>query len=238
MGGASGDSDDVRSDPWERQVVDDAVTIVVPTIHFRPDLLDRCVTEIKRTMRDGDELLVVEDGTFAENCNVGAGLATTPYVMFVNDDCKPDQNDWIDRLLDPFEDPSVGVVGCRLIYPDGRLQHTGITFFTDANGFLHGQNRQQDAPSGPVSAVTAAAMAVRTSLFRDLNGFDEAYRNGNEDVDFCLRARMHGHTVWYQADCTIIHHESASGPARWAHVADNVRLLNERWHVTDAPAAD
>jgi GT2 family glycosyltransferase len=218
-------------------VVTDAVTIVVPTIRARPDYLDRCLAECERTMRQGDRLVIAEGGTFAENCNEGGLAATTPYIVFLNDDTKADQDDWLDRLTDPFQHPDVGVVGCRLIYPDGRLQHTGITFMVDSNGHLHGQNRTIDAPSGLVGAVTGACLAIRADVFRAAGGFDENYRNGNEDVDLCLRVRNAGHDVYYQADCTIIHHESASGPARWAHVADNVVYFNERWKVTNDPAA-
>ena len=211
----------------------DAATVIIPTIRHRPDYLDRCISEVKRTMRQDDLLIVAEGGTFAENCNQAAAQAVTPFIILLNDDTKPDQSDWIDRLLDPFADPDVGVVGCRLIYPDGKLQHTGITLFTDDHGYLHGQNRQHDAPSGEMPAVTAACMAVRTSLFADLGGFHTGFVNGNEDVDLCLRTRAQGHTIWYQADCTIIHHESASGPARWTHVTENIQLLNDRWAVSD-----
>jgi GT2 family glycosyltransferase len=212
--------------------MDDPVTIIVPTINARPDLLQACISECERTMRDGDALLVVEGGTFAENCNGGAALTEAPTIIFLNDDCKADDDDWIDRLLQPFTDPRVGIVGARLIYPNGHLQHTGIYFETDDFGRLHGANRKWDSPSGPVDAVTGACLAVRTQLFRDLDGFDPIYRNGNEDIDFCLRARQAGHTIWYQADCTVIHHESQSGPARWQHVQENVQLFNERWSVT------
>jgi GT2 family glycosyltransferase len=206
-------------------------TIIVPTINARPDLLQTCQDECLRTMRDGDRFLVVEGGTFAENCNAGSILVETPTIIFLNDDCKPDQDDWIDRLLDPFADENVGIVGCRLIYPTGQIQHAGVSFFQDAEGLLHGQHFQYDTPTGPMSAVTAACMAIRTDLFHFLNGFDADYRNGNEDVDLCLRARNLGHDVWYTAEATVIHHESKSGDARWTHVRDNIRIFNERWRV-------
>lgn len=210
----------------------DAVTIIVPTINHRPDLLARCTAEVERTMRTGDRLIVAEGGTFAENCNAGAAEATTPYVILLNDDTKVDQDDWIDRLCDPFTDPTVGVVGCRLIYPDGKLQHTGI-FFDMPNGVLTAINRTWDVDSGGVSAVTGACLAIRTDLFRDLGGFDEGYRNGLEDVDLCLRARMKGYTVWYENGCTVIHHESSSGPRRWEFVRENIQRFAEMWHVRE-----
>lgn len=212
-------------------------TIIIPTINARPDLLSACIAECERTMRVGDSLLVVEEGTFAENCNAGAAMVETDTIIFLNDDCKPDQDDWIDRLLEPLADESVGIVGCRLIYPNGHIQHAGV-YLTDENGYLEGRHYLHDRQSGPVSAVTGACMGVRTSLFRDiLNGFDHDYRNGNEDVDLCLRARSLGHDVWYTAEVTVIHHESQSGPARWSHVAENVQLLNERWRIHEAEPA-
>lgn len=211
----------------------DPTTIIVPTINARPDLLTVCQDECLRTMRDGDRFLVVSDGTFAENCNAGAVLAETPTIIFLNDDCKPDQDDWIDRLLEPFEDEEIGIVGCRLIYPDGRIQHAGVHFVTDEHRFLHGQHYQYDQPSGRTPAVTGACMAVRTDLFHLLGGFDTHYRNGNEDMDLCLRARNLGQDVWYTAEATLIHHESKSGPARWSHVTENILHFNEQWEVLD-----
>ena len=206
-------------------------TIIVPTIHARPDLLDRCVQECARTMREDDNLLVLEGGTFAENCNGGAGLAQTDILIFLNDDCKPDQDDWIDRLLDPFRWDHVGIVGARLIYPDGKLQHTGVYLENDASGIV-ARNRTWDCVSGPVDAVTGACLAIRTSLFREVGGFDEAFRNGYEDIDLCLRARQAGHTIWYQAECTVIHHESQSGPRRWQWVNENIAELQARYTLT------
>ena len=72
-------------------------------------------------------------------------------------------------------------------------------------------------------------MAVGADVFLELNGFDESFVNGYEDVDLCLRARAAGWKVWYTTDATVMHRESQSGPARWSHVHENVALLNERW---------
>lgn len=209
-------------------------TIIIPTINARPDLLKACIDECQRTMRVGDSLLVVEGGTFGENCNGGVALIESDIAIFLNDDCKPDDDNWIDSLLQPFMDPRVAITGARLIYPDGHLQHTGIYFTTDDHNALHGVNRKWDCLSGPVDAVTGACLAIRTSVFRDLDGFDTVFRNGNEDIDLCLRVRQAGHIIWYTSDATVIHHESQSGAARWTYVAENVALLNERWSLTAA----
>lgn len=208
------------------------VTVIIPTINARPDLLNRCIESVEPTLRTGDNLLVIEGGTFAENCNAGAKQAVNPILIFLNDDIKIDQDDWIDRLTDAFDDPETGAAGCRLIYPDGKLQHTGI-YFDAPDGILTAHNRTWDTESGTVAAVTGACLAVRRDLFNELDGFDTAFRNGYEDVDLCLRIQQARYNIKYISDCTLIHHESQSGPARWEHVNENVARLQELWTVTD-----
>lgn len=210
-----------------------AVSIIIPTINARPDLLSMCVASVEPTLTDTDELLVVDGGTFAENCNRGASEANGDILIFLNDDCKVDQDDWLDVLTEPFTTPEVGIVGCRLIYPNGHIQHAGVYFTVEAEG-LRANNRTWDCDSGPVEAVTGACMAVRRDTYTALGGFDPEYRNGYEDIDFCLRALQAGHLIHYTADCTLIHHESQSGPARWQYVGENVHRFVNTWTVTDS----
>jgi GT2 family glycosyltransferase len=134
--------------------------------------------------------------------------------------------------LHAFEDPGVGIVGCKLVDPNGDLQHTGI-YFGLADGIVTAYNRLEEAPSGEVVAVTGACLMVRSDLFRELGGFDEGFRNGYEDVDLCLRARAKGWKVWYCADSVVMHHESQSGPARWTWVRENMQRLQDKWHRGD-----
>lgn len=72
-------------------------------------------------------------------------------------------------------------------------------------------------------------MAVRRDVFFRHGGFDEEYWNGYEDVDFCLTVRRAGGTVRFEPASVVTHHESASGPARWAGVHRNIRRLQEKW---------
>lgn len=208
-------------------------SIIIPTIDARPDLLEVCMDSVRRTLGEDDEMVVMSGGTFAENCNAWGLSSARDILVFLNDDCKIDQDDWLYRLSIAFEDPSVGIVGCRLIYPDGRLQHTGVYFAQDPGGLV-ACNRTIDAESGYVDAVTGAFLAVRAPLFLSLGGFNEEYRNGYEDVDFCLRARQQGHSIWYENTITTIHHESASGPERWAYVRDNIKLLQSSWIIHES----
>lgn len=194
-------------------------TVVVPTIFARPDLLTRCLASVRRAV-------VVSGGTFAENCNAGAAVDDDFYV-FLNDDAEVPVG-WLDHLLAPFADPAVGITGCRLVYPDGRVQHAGVWLDTPS-GVLTAYNHTDDQPSGEVQAVTGACMAVRSECFWALGGFDTKFVNGYEDVDLCLRARKQGWKVAYTDAVTVVHHESQSGPARWTHVRENVQRLQEKW---------
>lgn len=206
-------------------------SVIIPTINYQPEMLARCVQNVETTLRPGDELLVIQGGTYAENCNEGARKAKNLILVFLNDDIEIDQEDWLDQLIEPFGDSNIGIVGCRLIYPDGQIQHSGV-FFEAPDGHLSAYNRTWDQDSGPVPAVTGACLAIRKELFDTLEGFDIGYRNGYEDVDLCLRAALHHKQVWYTADCTLTHHESQSGPRRWEHVNENVERLQQLWSVT------
>lgn len=202
------------------------VTIIIPTIVADEDMLNRCLFQVAATTPDEDvEVLVPSGGTFAENCNQGARDAQGDILVFLNDDTLP-RPGWLAPLVNIAEQGHIA--GAKCLYPDGSIQHAGV-YFTSIQGQLHGQHWLVERDAGEVDAVTAACMAIPKALFDSLGGFDEAFRNGNEDVDFCLRARQAGYHIFYEPASVIVHYESKSGAARWAHVAENVRLLNERW---------
>jgi GT2 family glycosyltransferase len=147
-------------------------------------------------------------------------------IVFLNDDTEPEPG-WLEALCVPFADPAIGITGARLTYPDGRIQHAGV-YLDRPGGVLTAHNVLTDEPSREVDAVTGACMAVRRATWEQLGGFDTGFVNGYEDVDLCLRAQAAGWRVWYTADSRVVHHESQSGPARWAHVNQNVTRLQER----------
>lgn len=195
--------------------------MVIPTLD-RADLLARCLEAIGPDQK----VEVVGFGwDFAAHCNYGAQVGGDP-IVFLNDDTEPAAG-WLEALCAPFTDPTVGIVGCRLTYPDGRIQHAGVTL-DSPGGVLTAHNVHTDEPSREVDAVTGACMAVRRAAWDDLGGFDTGFVNGYEDVDLCLRARKRGWRVWYTADATVVHLESQSGPARWSHVRQNVERLQEK----------
>lgn len=183
---------------------------------------------------------------FAAACNQGAAVAGGRHLLFLNNDTEVTAG-WLDPLVDTLDlDPRVDAVGARLLYPDGTVQHAGVVLVERRReggavltGMHMGTGKRADDPAvlrpQRLQAVTAAVMAVRRSAFAELGGFDTAYWNGNEDVDLCLRLGARGGLVVYRPESVVVHHESQSGPERWAKVDDNVRLLGERWLGRAAP---
>ncbi|MEN6631436.1 MAG: glycosyltransferase family 2 protein [Candidatus Polarisedimenticolia bacterium] len=175
---------------------------------------------------------------FARACNQGAAAARGRDLLFLNNDTEPLAG-WLDALVAVLDDdPSVGAVGARLLYPDGTIQHAGVLIAefpgVDPLRAVHVYARARgDAPEvlerREYQAVTAAAALVRRATFEALGGFDEEYWNGYEDIDLCFRIRERGERVVYEPRSVIVHHESQSGPERFRGVARNVRRLHERW---------
>mgnify|MGYP004575852943 FL=1 len=148
--------------------------------------------------------------------NFGASYAKGDYLICLNNDMEIISADWIGELLGHCQRAGTGIVGARLYYPDDTIQHAGIivgiggiagSVFVGQKrthtGYMHREALQQD-----LSAVTAACMMVRRSLFEQLGGFTEQLAVAFNDVDFCLRAREMGYLVVYDPYVELYHYES------------------------------
>lgn len=205
------------------------VAVVIPTLDPDSAMVAQAVRAVEDTC--GAEVIVEHDrerAGFAETCNAGACRTTADVLVFLNDDTVV-QPGWLRPLSDAVCGPESDVIaGARLVYPDGRIQHSGVFLRRDGLGRLEAYNRQSDAPSGEVPAVTGACLAVGRAAWDRLGGFDEGFVNGYEDVDLCLRLRESGGTVRYVAESTVAHLESRS-PGRFDHALENIGLLQQRW---------
>ncbi len=152
--------------------------------------------------------------------NLGARAATGEYLLFLNDDIEATQPGWLEALLEHAQQPDVGVVGARLLYPDGLVQHAG-QYLAGAHA-RHAFRFSDSTMPGPfglagvareVISVTGACQLVRAEVFCRLGGFEEAHSVVNNDVDFCLRAWRAGLSVIYTPHATLTHHELASRAA-------------------------
>lgn len=123
------------------------------------------------------------------------------------------------RMLEVLEQrPRVGIVGARLRYPDGSVQHAGVSLGEAADGggwHRHLGRPPSSAPAGLTfpQAVTAACWICRRETVSAVGGFDERYDFGGEDIDFCLRARQRGWRIACCAAAPSLHLE-ASTPGR------------------------
>jgi len=176
---------------------------------------------------------------FAKACNQGAEAAHGAYLVFLNNDTEP-QPGWLDALVRVIHaDPVIGAVGSKLLYPDGTIQHAGVVLANDR--ILHDPlvgkhiytGKQSNLPEANIpfcyQALTAASLMVRRSVFLDARGFDEGYWNGYEDVDLCFTLRKMGYHLVYSPGSVLIHHESKSGPERFARAGQNIRRLHQKW---------
>lgn len=249
----------------------ETVTIVIPT-RDGGDVLRRCVESVLKNSPPFPtvELLIVDNGStdpgtveflaglsadgratvhrddrpfnYSQLNNDAVTDAKGDVLLLLNDDTEVLSADWLEKLLLHLV-PGVGIVGPRLLYPDGRVQHAGIVVggyaaierFKFVDGSSDGyMSRLQISAS--VSAVTGACMLVRTDCFRSIGGFDAAeFPVGYSDVDLCLRARRAGWRSVYAGNVELIHHESVSrkndslGPEGLAKLNAEIARLWRRW---------
>ena len=167
---------------------------------------------------------------FAHASNQGALAARGQHLIFLNNDTLVTPG-WMEALVQAGRLPQTGVVGAKLLYHDGRIQHAGVGFINGVPDHPY-RYAAADAPEvnqfRELDMVTGACFLVRAELFRQLAGFDETYRQGAEDVDLCLRARAAGWKVVYEPKAVIYHLEGQS-LGRFDHVNENLRLFFKRW---------
>jgi GT2 family glycosyltransferase/SAM-dependent methyltransferase len=171
---------------------------------------------------------------FAAKINLGASRATGSHLLLLNDDTTILTPDWVEALLEFSQRAQVGVVGAKLLYPDGRLQHGGVTLL---NGWPrhHFPQFPGDHPGyhgnlvlhRNVSAVTGACFMTRAEVFRSLAGFAEEFAVNYNDIDYCLRVLESGLRVVYQPFAQLYHYESAS--RQLGVLPDEHRLFEQRW---------
>ena len=174
-----------------------------------------------------------ENFGFAKACNQGAGVARSQYLVFLNNDTIP-KTGWLQALVKEVEThPDVAVVGSKLLFPDGKIQHAGVVFSRDIFTPYHVYARFPNHSSSvnrrrEFKAVTAACMLVRRESFESVDGFDEGYKNGFEDIDFCLKIGLEGRKIIYQPASELIHLESQT-EGRHNYNDCNVKRFLNRW---------
>src|SRR5215218_6115716 len=173
--------------------------------------------------------------------NVGVSHAEGEYVLLLNDDTEVISGGWLEAMLEHAQRQEVGAVGAKLIYPDGRIQHAGVLVgvgsswgpgvATHSHQFYPSESPGYLGTAAKItnySAVTAACMLLRKSVFDEVGGFDEEnLRVSFNDVDLCQRIRGREYSIVYTPYAELYHHESVSR----GYKGDPAEILymRERW---------
>ena len=149
---------------------------------------------------------------FSGGNNAGLRAAQGDLLVLLNNDTEVHPG-WLSALAEAFADPTVGMVGCKLLYPDGTIQHAG--------GFIYGPRGESEhvgrfAPDegqfdqlADADFVTGAALAISRVVMQEIGLLDEGFSPiYYEDVDWCYRARAAGYRIVYQPAAVVTHHES------------------------------
>lgn len=239
------------------------VSIVVP-VHGKSRLTMNCLHSIAAAGGEvAFEVIVVDDDSpdntasllarvvnlkvvrnevnlgFTRSCNVGVAASSGEYIVLLNNDTEV-RAGWLEELVATAEaDPRVGVVGAKLLYPDGTLQEAGGIIWTDGSGMNYG--RDERAGDGKyqylreVDYCSGACLLVRRELLDRIGGLDERYAPAYyEDTDLAFAARRLGYKVVYQPAAEIIHLEGGSHGTDLAVGTKQFQLVNrvqfvEKW---------
>lgn len=189
------------------------------------------------------------DGPFnfaaMNNAAIRTHGGTAPYLLFLNNDVEAIDSGWLPRLRSLTSRPEVGAVGPMLLYGNGRVQHAGVIVGFGGTADHAMRFAEPTSPGGvsnpgynasltslrDFSAVTAACLMMRRSVFDQVGGFDEAFAVGFNDTDLCLRLRQAGLAVLYDGHTKLRHYESATRAAdkALADPTDDDRRLQTRW---------
>lgn len=193
------------SSSFELVIVDNASTDATPEY----------LSEVTRQHRNIKVTRNDQNVSFAQGCNQGARMASGDYLLFLNNDTRVTQG-WLDEMLSVFQNEErVGIVGSRLVYPDGGLQHGGVVLTLWRGLPINiDVNLEKEIPDSlearEVFAVTGACMLINRDLFFDCGGFDEEYVYGYEDIDLCMKAAQKNYKIFYAPKSLVYHYASAT----------------------------
>lgn len=238
------------------------VSVIVP-VYGNPLTSFTCLRSVHAHTRGAFEVLVMDDASpvpadldlatvtgvrfernaanlgFIGNCNRGAELSRGEILVFLNNDTIVTSG-WLEALLEILDGTGdAGMVGAKLIYPDGRLQEAGGLVWRDGSAWNFGRD---DDPSRPeynyvreVDYCSGACLAIGRDFFHALGGFDQRYAPAYyEDTDLAFAVRAAGRKVFYQPRAVVVHFEGVtSGTSTWTgtkrHQVANATTFAAKW---------
>tara|TARA_Y100001934_G_scaffold280002_1_gene385454 strand:- start:7282 stop:10041 length:2760 start_codon:yes stop_codon:yes gene_type:complete len=249
------------------------VSVIIP-IKDRADLLSICLNGLlERTDYGNFEILIVDNNSteaktfaylemiekndkvrvlnfpgefnFAAINNFAASEASGEILILLNNDIEVINEGWISELVSHATRPGVGAVGCRLYYPDDRVQHDGIIIgMGGVAGYAHPHSKREDGGEfgrskiiRNYSAVTAAALAIKKSIYDEVGGLNaDRLAVAFNDVDFCLRVKEAGYQNVYSPFAELYHHESVSrgpdtDPIKAKRFESEALYMKDKWKI-------
>ncbi len=231
------------------------VSIIIPT-KDQYQYISKCLSSIlKKTTYTNYEIIIVDTGStdkkvwelydrikqqynktnvltlngefnFAKVCNFGTKESRGEYLLFLNNDTEIVSTDWIEGLLEHAQRKEVGVVGCKLLYPNNRIQHAGVIFNPKnkldriilpdhafkgyRNGYDYTINNSRIYGVSNYIALTGACLMIEKKKFLKVGQFDEKLKIAFNDVDLCLKLFKQGYFNVFTPFSVLIHHESVS----------------------------
>ena len=180
--------------------------------------------------------------------NFGRANAKGEYIVLLNNDIEIISRDWIEEMLSVCTRKDIGIVGAKLYYPDDTIQHAGIVAAIGGHargvasnmlvgldrygdgGYMHKASVMQD-----YSAVTAACLMIKASVYDQIGGFEERLTVAFNDVDLCLKARKAGYLVVYDPYVVAYHYESKSRgqedtEEKVRRFQDEIEYMRSKWN--------
>jgi GT2 family glycosyltransferase len=199
-----------------------------------------------QTLRSNDQIRVLKYDhpfNFSAINNYGVANTDSEYIIFLNNDTEVITEDWIEAMLEFAQRDDVGAVGALLYYPNDTVQHAGVIVgIGGVAGHAH-KHSPRDAMgyysrikiNQNLSAVTAACLMTKKSVFESVGGFDENFSHAFNDIDLCLKIRQNGYLIVYTPYSELYHHESLSRgyedtPSKINRFADEIIYFKKRWH--------
>ena len=239
------------------------VSIIIPT-KDKAEVLKKCIESVlRKTTYSNFEILIIDNQSiepatynylqifqqkgikvlpydkpfnYSKICNYGAQCAQGDVFLFLNNDTEVISPEWLTEMVGHALRPEVGVVGAKLYYPDGSLQHAGV--LCNSGSIDHAYVRvARDDPNRfekvnlvqNFLAVTGACMAIRRSVFEKLNGFEEeVLAVAFNDIDLCFRAYKAGYRIVWTPYAKLYHYESLTrgSPKTKAEIFQSKREIN------------
>ena len=241
-------------------------SVIIPT-KDRYELIRNCLESlISKTEYDDYEVLVLDNGSsdrrvleflssfekesekvrvlrldmpfnFSSLINIGVSKAKGSVICLLNNDTEVVEKDWLKEMVSIALKKEIGVVGAKLLYPNGRVQHGGVILgfwggidhafkgvLANSPGYMNRLVTLQN-----YLAVTAACMVFRKEVFEEVGGFDESLAVNFNDVDFCLRVYERGYRIVWTPHAVLHHLESKSRSINEEIARREMKIFKKRW---------